>query len=219
MTSLLRDERGSVFVQIAALIFAPLIIVVIATAVLSTVRTGAGLTDALTRSSQAQLIFDEYTRSVTDATTVTPLSSTRFRTATDPAQLPPTLTREVSSYGTACITGVWELTDSAPGMRTLTYTEETRTSDCASPVTATRTTVLTGLSDTTRFRYENTVGRSMTFAGGKLVSAPGAAPAGITQAAWDSAAVHTIRLSGTVHELLTDRDITVNAYRSAQILR
>lgn len=210
MRNLLHDERGTVFAQVAALIIAPLVTIILATAAISAVRTGAGVTDVLTRSAHSQIVFDDFVHTINDSSTVTAVRPTRLDVTIDPADLPEALSRDTGTYPDTCVSIIWQIAGDT--LRTLEQTTRTHQSGCSSPVAQTTTSTLTGLTSDTRFRYENPAGRTLTASGGTLVPATGEAPAGVSASAWASTQLSAIRLEGTVQELLSDRKIRISAY-------
>lgn len=207
MKSLARDERGLAILQIVAIIVAPIIMLMLAGATINAIRTGTGITEALTRNAQSQIMFTDFKNSVAGATTVTAPTANRVTLTSDPSRLPPGVALDA---GTTCVTTTWELLDDG-NLRTFARTTQTHQSTCTSPVKSETTQKLTGLAPATKFELQNTAGRILTHTGSTLTPAAGFAPAGVSAGAWASTDIGAIVLDGAVQEMLSDRDIRITA--------
>lgn len=211
MRTLIRDERGaSHILQLVTILIAPVVVLMLASAMISAIRTGAGVTEALTRNAQAQVMFTEFQSTVAAATTASVTGPGTVTLHIDPAQLPPGIALDADQFGDACVTHTWALTDGG-GLRTLTHKTQVHQGTCASPVRSTGTQEFTGLSAGTAFTFENSAGRTLTLNGGVLTPAAEGAPTGVSPAAWASKTLGAVVLSGSVQEMLADRPTTVTA--------
>lgn len=217
MKHLIRDDRGAVpIVQLVTIIIAPIVALMLASAMISAIRTGSGVTEALTRSAEAQILFSDFQSTVAAATTATVTGPNAVTLRTDPTRLPPGISSDARALGTTCTTTTWTLKD-AGALRTLTRTTQGHTSDCSSAVRRTSTEEFTGLSQNTAFAFENAAGRTLTLTGSTLTPAAGTAPAGVSAAAWASTSLGAVILEGTVQEMFADRPTTVTAVTTPSI--
>lgn len=215
MKSLIRDDRGIAIVNLVSIIIAPIIIAMLAAATISAIRTGSGVTEALTRNAQAQIMFTDFKNTVAAATAAT-AGPQKVTLTIDPAQLPPGIPAVASAYGDTCLTTTWELVDDG-ALRTLSRTTQTHDSDCASPVRDESTQKLTGLSPTTVIAFENTAGRTLTLDGTTLIPAAESAPAGVAPDAWASTDLGAVILDGVVQEMFADRPTRITAVATPSI--
>lgn len=207
MKSLIRDERGSFILPLVGVIIGPLVVMVIAGSLISAIRTGAGITDSLTRSAHSQIIFGDLVKSVGAASIITVDSADRITVTTDPSVIPAAAAG--AAVGASCATTTWELT--GDDLRTLTQTTSVHRSDCASPVASERVEELTGLAAGTAFSFENLAGRTLTLTGTTLAPADEPKPAGVQTNQWSSPRIGAVILDGVVQEMFADRPVHITA--------
>jgi len=208
--SLLRDERGWVFTHIAALVIAPILLVVMATAAITVLRTGAGITNAMDRALLAQTLLEDFERSVASSSSST-WANDEVVTVIDPATIPATA---APHDGLAvCTTVTWTI---HPGqLDTLTRTvQRHQTASCGSPVAATVETSLTGLVNA-KFTMANPFGRQLTEVPGHSFGYWNAAdqpvPAGVAQGHWSDTRVATVRFDARMQEVIGSHTVHATA--------
>lgn len=211
MTSLKDDERGLAFAQVAGLIIAPIVALVIAGATISAVRTGSGLTDAVSRTAQTQIMLDDFKNDIAAGATLTANSATNITVTIDPEALPAGITLDASAYGAHCTTVTYDLAEDA-GLRTLTQTRDVHEADCVSPITTTTVNKITGFTAPTTFEIRNVAGRELSADGGALTGASDTKPAGVADGAWESLLPATVTLDGVVQDMFTDRQVSVTGF-------
>lgn len=215
MRTLARDERGSVFTQIAVVIIGPLVMLILAGAALSAIRTGSGVTEALTRNAQSQIMFADFKSSISSATTITVVDAGTLTVTREPGVVPPGVAPAAVALEDTCVTTTWQLVDD--GLRNLTQTVHTHEADCASPVQDESIRTFTGLSPDTTFMFENPAGRSLALEDGTLTAEDQPAPLGVGPKAWASTHLGAVTLDGTVQEMFSDRDVLITAVLTPRI--
>lgn len=207
-----RDERGMVFPQLAALIIAPIIALAVVAATLSMMRTGTGLTESLHRGALAQIMTDDFKKSVATASGASTVDAAGFVVRADPEALPPGVKESTSTFYGSCTSTEWDLVPTGD-LVSLTMTRIGHVSvSCTSGTASSYTTTLTGLSPSSRFTYENRYGRELLFTGGVATLGPGTAPAGVTAEQWDDTTVAVIGLDATVQEMFGSRTVRATVF-------
>jgi len=211
---LLRDERGWVYTHIAVLIIAPILLIVMGTAAITALRTGASLTEAMDRAVLAQTMLDDFENAVSSAATIT-WSDDEVTTVIDPAAVPATSLSNPADILPECVTVIWTVADDG-SLASLTRTvQRHQAASCASPVAATIQSALTGLQLGAGFTMHNAHGRELTdvpgFEFGHWVPASQPKPAGLTDGQWGDTRVATVRFDAVMQELIGARDLRATA--------
>ena len=215
--NLWRDERGWVFAQLAALIIAPILLVMIATATIGAMRTGTGITQTVDRAVLAELLVDDFKNSIATASTVTATGAKTLSARIDPAALPPALPVDIADIPATCVTIDWELRTEGSLVSLVRTVKNHATVSCASTVATTIESKFTGLTSTAKFTYRNVFGRELTYSGGTLTPVAGAAPAGVTATQWNDNRLAFIRIDATMQELIGSRALGATAQTNLPI--
>lgn len=208
------DKRGMTGIQIAGIILAPIVAVIIAFASISVLRTGNGLVDSLQQGTLSEMVLNDFARSAAAATTITAISASSFSTTTDPTKLPPALSVDYGLIGKTCSKETWELKPSSSGFTELVRTQTVlATASCTSAVVTTTTRAMGSLATDAKFTYTNARGRALTASSGTVSAATATAPAGVDNSEWASTAIGSITLKGTMSEMFGNRVLDVTTIK------
>ncbi|SDH51169.1 hypothetical protein [Microbacterium sp. 77mftsu3.1] len=207
--ALRRDERGLIFAQIAALVAGPIVALTIAMAAITVMRTGAGLTESLSRDTTATSLVADFKRTVGQATVLESRTDGSIVVSADPLKYKPgSAVSEFATLPTVCLTTKWQFVKEGSLyslVRTIHYRSN---SNCTSTIVDTVTTKLTGFSSG-KINAFNKASRPGTVAvKDELTLASETRPDGVAPADWNDTRPAAYRLDAVMQQPIGTRVLT-----------
>ncbi len=201
------DERGSMFARVAAMVAAPIVLFTIATAAITVSRTGANMTEAVTRSTTATTLLEDLRATVGFADTVTVTADKKVvsilkKTAGGGANV-----SSFESTASPCMRSTFWF-EPAGSLATLHRTIENfdNTGCTGSPVSSVATS-LTGLKPGAKFTFFNRGGMELTGHTGSFTIAGGTMPAHVPTSMWLSTDLAQVSVDAVMQETFGEKPL------------